>query len=128
MVGTASAIVAIFGFLILAACCWGVAAPTRLLRTVERMMSSGLGMPVAIGVRLILGVALIVAGPASRTPRLFFFIGGLSVFAAIALPFIGRQRVERLLQWLQRWPVYAVRFWLVFGAAFGAYLIYAVVI
>lgn len=91
-------------------------------------MSSGLGMGVAIGVRLILGVALIVAGPASWTPTLFVAIGGLSVFAAMALPFIGRPRVEKLVQWLQRWPVYAVQVWLVFGAAFGAYLIYAVVI
>jgi hypothetical protein len=128
MVNTASAIVAIFGFLILAACCWGVAVPTRLLRNVEGMMSSGLGMGVAIGVRLILGVALIVAGPASWTPKLFFAIGGLSVFAAMALPFIGRPRVEKLVQWLQRGPVFALRFWLVFGAAFGAYLIYAVII
>ena len=128
MVDTASAIVAIFGFLIFAACCWGIATPTGVLRTVEGMMASGVGMLIAIGVRLILGVALIVAAPGSWTPTLFYVVGGLTLFTAIALPFIGRQRVAKLVEWLQTWPVYVVRCWLMFGAAFSVYLIYAVVI
>ena len=128
MVSIASAIVAIFGFLILVASCWGIVTPTRLLGMVEGIMDSGSGMFVAIGVRVILGVALIVAAQDSLTPRLFLVIGCLSLFAAIALPFIGRKNVAKLIRWLRRWPVYVVQGWLVFGAAFGAYLIYAVVI
>ena len=91
-------------------------------------MDSSFGMFVAIGVRVILGVALIVAAPDSLTPRLFLVIGCLSLLAAIALPFIGRKNVAKLLRRLRRWPVYVVQGWLVFGAAFGAYLIYVVVI
>ena len=124
MVHIASGIVAIFGFLIFVACCWGIVAPTHVLRTVEGMMASGVGMPVAIGVRLV--AALITAAPASWTPRAFFLIGCLSLAAALALPFIGGKNVMRLVQWLGNWPVFIVRSWLVFGAGFGAYLIYAV--
>ncbi len=127
MVVTARAIVVIVGFFILAASCCGIAAPTRMLRTVEGMMASGLGMFIAVSVRLTLGVALITAAPTSLTPKLFFVIGGFSLVAAIALPFIGRKNVMKLVKWLQRWPLYAIQCWLVFGAAFGAYLIYAVI-
>ena len=128
MVSIASAIVIIVGFFVFAACCWGIIVPVRVLQAVERMMASGVGMQIAVGVRLALGSALIVAAPESLTPRVFFVIGCLSLFAAIALPFIGGKNLVKLVKWLQRWPVSIVRSWLVFGAAFGGYLIYAVVI
>ncbi len=126
MLSTSGVIVAVFGILIFAASCWGVAAPRRLLRTVEGMMASGIGMPFAVGVRLILGAALIAAAPGSLTPRIFVIVGGFSITAAVVLPFIGRENVSRLVQWLEIWPSYVLRSWLVFGALFGAYLAYAV--
>jgi hypothetical protein len=92
------------------------------------MMTLDFEMPLAIGVRFTLGVALLVAAPESLTPKVFFVFGYLSLIASIALPLIGSQKVIQLVQWIQKWQVYTVRSWLVFGAAFDAYLIYAIVL
>ena len=78
----------------------------------------------AVGIRLLLGVALIVAAPASLFPLVFRVIGVIAILAALALPIMGIERIRRLVGWFAALPSLALRLWLVFGFAFGAFLVY----
>ncbi len=126
MTQVATIMVALFGLVILGMSVWGIVSPRRLVRVVQRVMHAGTGMVAAVGARIILGAALIIAAPVSWTPRVFLALGVLILAAAFVLPFVGSARVEQLLAWAGTWPAYALRLWLVVGILFGAYLTAAV--
>ena len=102
---------------------WGLTSPDRLRQLVGAVMERNWGMYVAVGVRLVLGLALILAAPGSRFPLAFTVLGGFALVAAVALPFLGRERILRLLAWFDRLPPPAIRVWLLSGIAFGGFLV-----
>ena len=105
---------------------WGLSAPDRLRKLVGGVMERDWGMYFAVGVRLVLGLALILAASQSRFPLTFTVLGAITLVAAVALPFVGRERIVRLLAWFGRLPPAAIRVWLLFGIAFGGFLVYGV--
>jgi cobalamin synthase len=120
----AIAIIVILASAICVLCIWGFLVPSRLLGFVRRFFDTRGGLTVAVAVRLLLGASLIVAAPSSRFPRFFEFVGWIALIAAVALLFAGRRIVDRLLGWAERLPFALTRLWLIFGLAFGAFLIY----
>jgi len=106
---------------------WGISAPERLRQLVGTVMQRDWGMYFAVGVRLVLGLALIFAASQSRFPMTFTVLGAITLVAAVALPFVGRARIVRLITWFGRLPPSAIRLWLLFGIAFGGFLIYGVI-
>ena len=105
---------------------WGLSAPERLRQLVGAVMQRDWGMYFAVGAKLVLGLALILAASQSRFPPIFAALGGFTLAAAVALPFVGRDRIVRHLArfgWLR--PA-VIRLWLLFGIAFGGFLIYGV--
>ncbi|MGI9343354.1 MAG: hypothetical protein ACR2QV_10915 [Gammaproteobacteria bacterium] len=117
-------IVAVFGLLVCLGCIVGIAATSVLMRIMDMVMSRPGILYLAVGVRLLLGVALIVAAPASLFPVLFRIFGVIAILAALALPIMGIERIRRLVAWVAALPSIALRLWLVVGFAFGAFLIY----
>jgi hypothetical protein len=106
---------------------WGVFAPEKLLMFVTSVMDKFWGVYVAVIVRLVLGTALIIAAPASRFPIIFQAMGAIAVAAAIVLAVMGRARIRRFITWWsKRFSVPLVRLWLLFGLAFGGFLVYGV--
>jgi hypothetical protein len=106
---------------------WGVFAPEKLMTFVGSAMDKYWGIYVAVIVRLILGSALIIVAPASRFPAIFEALGVIAIVAAIALAFMGRERMRRFITWWsERFSVLFVRLWLLFGVAFGGFLVYGV--
>ncbi|MBT8065845.1 MAG: hypothetical protein KJO09_01295 [Gammaproteobacteria bacterium] len=106
---------------------WGVFAPAKLMTWVSTVMDKDWGIYVAVIVRLILGVALIIAAPASPFPVVFQVFGAIAIIAAVALLLIGRGLVGRLIAWFsEQVSVATIRVWLLFGIAFGGFLIYGV--
>jgi hypothetical protein len=84
------------------------------------------GFSFAVTVRLILGLALIIAAPASPFPRVFQVLGWITIFAAAGLLWLGRRRMRNFVGWFERSTPLVIRLWLIFGIAFGALMIYGV--
>ena len=73
-----------------------------------------------------MGAALIVAAPVSKFPVVFEILGWIAIAAAVAIIFIGRERVAAIAAWFVRCPASLIRLWLLVGIAFGGFLIYGI--
>jgi len=90
-------------------------------------MAADWGIYFAVIVRLMLGVALIVAAPESLYPMAFLIVGWIAIVAAAAVAFIGRERLRRITDWfLERFTPPIIRLWLLIAMAFGGFLVYGV--
>ena len=119
--------IAVFGLIIIALSAWGFFAPRTLAKTLLDLFNRPWGLYLAVGVRLAIGALFVMAADETRFPGTFRFLGYLMLIAAALIPLIGRQRISRLMGWLQAKPPAALRVWLIFGVAFGVFTVYAVV-
>lgn len=117
--------VGLFGLFVVALGIVGVISPQRLLALVTRVQSQ-MGLYFIAGIRLLLGMALILAASASRAPLYFQVLGGLSVISGVVTPFFGVRRFEAILGWWRRRTPWVVRLWSLFVLFFGASLVWAV--
>ncbi len=124
LIPVASYAVLVFGCLIVALCAWGVAKPDKLMNLVTSALDRRWGMIFGVGVRLLLGAALIIAAPTSIFPVAFTVLGWVAIIAAIALLIMGTETVRKLIDWFGELQIAVLRGWLVFGMAFGGFLIY----
>jgi hypothetical protein len=115
----------LFGLFVVALGIAGVASPRRLLAVVTRAQSQ-MGLYSIACVRLLLGMALLLAASASRAPSYLQAIGGLSIISGLVTPFFGVTRFEAILAWWRRRASWVVRLWSLFVALFGASLVWAV--
>lgn len=119
-------IVLALGVIICLVSVWGFVAPERFWKMVDGVMEKDWAIHFAVILRLLLGAALILAAPLSRFPTVIEVLGWIAIVAAIAILFMGRSRLKKFIAWFQRMTDAMVRVWLVFGFAFGAFLVYAV--
>lgn len=127
MISLASqSIVFLIGLLVSVLSVWGCFVPDRLTKLVMRVVDQDWGIYFAVVVRLLMGAALIVAAPVSKFPVVFEVLGWIAIVAAIALILIGRERMAALIAWFVRCPAWLMRLWLLFGMAFGGFLIYGI--
>ena len=106
---------------------WGFFAPQKLMQWVKNTMDAEWGFWFAIGVRLLLGVTLLIAAPTSNHPSALLIIGWIAIAAGIGVLLMGRQRLRNFVQWfLDRFSPTLIRVWLLFAVAFGGFLIYGV--
>lgn len=127
MTAVAQVIVVVFGFAVGLASLWGIVATAPLLAAVRSVLDKVWGMPFAVVVRLVLGIALLFAAPASKFPVLFNWLGFLALIAAAALPVIGRPRMIALLDWFYGLPGFVIRLWLAGGLLFGVFMVYGAI-
>ena len=127
MISLASqSIVFLNGVLVSVLSVWGCFVPVRLTKLVMRVVDQDWGIYFAVVVRLLMGAALIVAAPVSKFPVVFEVLGWIAIVAAVALILIGRERMAALIAWFVRRPTWLMRLWLLFGMAFGGFLIYGI--
>jgi len=120
-------IVLVFGVTILVAAGWGLFVPDKLMTLVRSTMDQNWGIYTAVVVRLVLGAALIGVAPASLLPIVFQALGLITIVAAVALAVAGRERIRKfIVWWSERFSASINRMWLLFGLAFGAFLVYGV--
>lgn len=103
---------------------WGVLVPARLADFVTRF-SSKWGLWFAVGIRLVFGLALWFAAPASRAPLLLQVLGFVALVAAVILPFVGVDRFKRLIDWWTALSPNAMRINSLFAVAIGAVVLWA---
>ncbi|MGB5510808.1 MAG: hypothetical protein WBM87_03770 [Woeseiaceae bacterium] len=117
----------VIGITIIVLAGWGIIAPEKLMAFVSSAMNKSSGIYIAVIVRLVLGSALIIVAPASLFPIVFHVLGVIAIVAAIALLLMGRERMRRFIAWFSaRFSAPIVRLWLLFGVAFGGFLVYGV--
>jgi len=128
MIATISeVIIFLFGVATCIVCALGIYAPNRLIEALMSIWGKPWGIYVAVIVRLLLGALLIFAAPDARFPVVFKVLGWLSIIAAILIPLLGRTLLDRIINWFTALPSLLVRFWLLFGIAFGGFLIYCLI-
>ena len=120
-------VVLILGVTIVVFAGWGIYSPERLMAFATSTMDQRWGIYVAVGVRLVLGAAMIGVAPASSFPIVFQTLGLIAIVAAVALGVAGRDRIrEFLVWWTRRFSASINRLWLLLGIGFGAFLVYGV--
>ena len=119
-------IILLLGVVICVLSAFGVYAPIKLTNWVKSAWVKKPTFPFAVIVRLVMGLVLIFAAPGSKFPLFFEVLGGLFIVAAIVILVSGRDRTGRLLDWFERFPVWAIRLWCLPGVFFGAFLIYGI--
>jgi hypothetical protein len=120
-------VVLAFGIAVGVLSVWGVLAPDKMMKMVYGVVHQDWGIHFAIVLRLVLGAALVIAAPESRFPLFFEILGGIAIVAAVALLLMGRERLRKFVAWFERMPPAMIRVWLLFGIAFGAFLVYGIV-
>jgi hypothetical protein len=120
-------IVLVIGVTVVALSGRGIIAPEKLMMFVTSAMDTYWGIYIAVIVRLLLGAALIIVAPASLFPIVFQTLGVIAIVAAIALVLMGRERIRQFITWMsEQFSAPIVRLWLLFGMAFGGFLVYGI--
>lgn len=117
--------VALFGAFVVVIGVTGLVSPPRLAAFVGRWRSQ-MGLTFAAGIRLLLGIALLLAAPDSRAPLYLQVFGGLALVAAVALPLLGQRRFDALIDWWVAQAPATVRLWCLVALAVGASFVWAV--
>jgi len=103
----------------------GVVSPRRLLGVV-RHFEGAAGLYAAAALRVMFGIALVLAAPTSRAPAAVRIAGWVILVAGLVTPLFGVERFRRLLAWWSaRGPVF-MRAWAGLALAVGLLLTYAV--
>ena len=102
----------------------GLASPPRILRVV-RYFSTPAGFNFAVAVRVVMGLALFFAAPASRAPELLRVLGVVVIIAGLMMPIIGLERFRRLVDWWADQGPALVRAQGAFALVLGLLLAYA---
>jgi hypothetical protein len=126
MEAIAAEFIALLAILILMLALYGMLFPRRLLKFVGHLIDSGVGWAVAVGVRVVFGVALILSAPLSLWPLIFQVVGILAIFAALVILLIGPRTVLSLIAWVEKRSDAVLRSWLLLAVGFGLLLIYGI--
>jgi len=114
-----SAVVAIFGLFMLGMGAAILVSPERLKKMLRIFLDKqGFGLA-AVGIRIVVGVLFLMAASDTRAPSFITGVGILFIVAGVAIPFIGRARVDRLANWWLERPGWVLRVWAVTAGALG---------
>jgi uncharacterized protein YjeT (DUF2065 family) len=78
----------------------------------------------ATGIRIVVGVLFLMAASGTRAPSFITAVGILFIVAGVAIPFIGRARIERLANWWLDKPDGVLRTWAVAAGALGGVFVW----
>ena len=119
-----SAVVAIFGLFMLAISIAILVAPERLKRMLQVFLDKqGFGLA-AVGIRIVVGVLFLMAASGTRAPSFITAVGILFIVAGVAIPLMGRARIERLANWWLDKPDWVLRTWAVAAGALGGVFVW----
>jgi len=128
LIATSQIVALAFGIAVCAVSVWGLSAPRKMWKLLNAVMDKSWGIwATALG-RLIFGTVLIIAAPVSRYPQFFTVLGWLAIAAAVIIILMGRDRLRSFVAWFERLSSTTTRVWLLFALAFGAFLIYGIIV
>lgn len=116
-------IVAALGVLIVLLGLVGLAQPARF-RAMFTVMDSRTRFVLAIMIRLAMAALLWWLADDLRHPQVMRVLAVVAVVAAVSVLIIGRQRLDKFIDWWLGRPDGVLRISAVFAAAFGGYLVF----
>jgi hypothetical protein len=117
-------LIVLFGILIVGVSAWGMVAPQALTRMVLGTWRKPWGMAFAIAVRVLMAAIFLFAANETRFPGVFRIIGYLALFAAVGIAVLGRERMDRFIDYWLGKSMAVMRAWLGFGIVFGLFCVY----
>lgn len=119
-------LLAIVSVTILVLSLYGVLLPDRLVTWVRGFMAGRQGLAVAIGVRVLLAALLWFTAPVSQTPAVFRVLAIVTLVVAVVLPFVGIDRIRKLIDYVATWPRWVLRLDCLLGVALGLFLLWSI--
>jgi len=126
VITVAAVFIVLFGLMIVSTCLWAFFRPQWLFDLAKPMLEQDWLMFLAVGIRVALGIALLLVAKDSAFPLAFNILGWFAIVAAVALPFIGMARIKALIDWIETLPTIAIRLWVLVGIALGGFLLFGV--
>ena len=121
-----TSVVAVLGALIVVLGLVGLFQPARF-RAMFDMMDSPTRFRFAVGIRLAMAALLWWLADELRHPQVMRVLAVIALFAAFVILVMGRERIDRLVNWWLGLNDGLLRVSCTFAAAFGAYLIYVAI-
>jgi hypothetical protein len=116
-------LITLFGALILVAGVAGIFSPGSFRRLLTSMPVHGRYIA-AVVVRLLIGVLFLWLADDLRYPLAMTILGWLSIAAAIGILIMGRERLDRLVDWWMALGDGVLRLGMLFALLFGAFLVH----
>ena len=114
----------LIGVAIIVQAVFGLALPAVFVRVVGEFQTPPV-IYVAAFIRLLFGVVLIVAAPASRLPRSLTVLGVLIALTGVLTPFFGTLYAQMVLRAWAEGGAAVVRIWASLALAVGVFIVYA---
>ena len=111
------------GAVVILASAISLAAPDLRL-SLERSMMTPAGLYAITAVRIVVGLTLVLAAPASRAPRLVRALGVMVMIAGLSTPWFGVDRARAVLDWVATAGPLPMRLDAAVGMALGGFLVY----
>jgi hypothetical protein len=116
-------LIALFGLVIAIIGVIGITCPERFISAMMKWQPRSLYLA-AIGIRLVIGGLFIYAAASTRFPRVINVLGIVAIVAAVLVALLGPRRLESLMQWWFRQPLWVIRVSCSVTFLFGGFLIY----
>jgi|SRR5215510_291974 len=102
----------------------GLIRPEALIG-IARHFQTPAGLYAAAGLRILLGIALLLAAPTSRAPGVIRVLGAFVLVAGFVTPFVGAERARAIVDWWSEQGGFVMRAWAGFALAIGCFLLWA---
>lgn len=116
---------AVFGLFMVSLGLLAMASPRSMFRFAERFQTQA-GLYAAMAIRLVMGVTLILAAPESHVPQALRILGAIVFVSGMITPFIGVERVKRIVAWWGARPSIFQQAWAALALTLGAFIVWAV--
>lgn len=115
----------VIGVLVISVGIIGLVNPSTLL-TIGQVAVTPVGLYVIAGLRICIGVVLVLAAATSRLPKTVRAAGALIVLAGIVTPLFGVDRSRAVLDWLTAHGQGLLRLDALVATALGVFIVYAI--
>src|SRR5262249_31258099 len=92
---------------------------------IARDFTTPVGLYAAAGLRILLGISLLLAASTSRAPAVIRVLGTVVLVAGFVTPFFGPERARAIVAWWSSQGSFLVRSWAEFALALGCFLVWA---
>ena len=103
----------------------GLVVPASLL-AIAGLFVTPVGLYAAAAFRLVLGTAVVVAAPTSRTPTTLRILGVVIIVGGLVTPLLGVERARMFVAWWATQGSAFLRAWAGVALVFGLFLAYAI--
>ena len=114
------------GVLLTAMGTWSLFAPETTRGFLLRFLDARV-YGVAIIIRLGFGLALLFGAQATRIPGATIVLGVMFLLAAGMIPFLGEERIGRMMRWWLEKPLVWLRGWAALAIALGLFIVWLAV-